>query len=142
MLKVIIAGGRDYDDYVYLRGQVCYYLQNYTPKDIEIVSGGAKGADTLGERFAKEYGCGLTIFKPDWARLGKRAGIVRNEQMGDYADALIAFWDGESRGTKHMIEYARQQGMQVAVVRYPETVYPLEPNPIQNGITLMKTEDL
>jgi len=115
-LKVIIAGCRNFDDYEMLKHYVDHILQNVAQREsIEIVSGGAKGADALGERYAMERGYKLTLFPADWDKYGRGAGPKRNEQMGDYADALIAFWDGQSRGTKHMIEYAKRKGLKVRV---------------------------
>jgi hypothetical protein len=114
--KVIIAGGRDFSDYQLLVEKCDKYLANKT--NIEIVSGTAKGADSLGERYAKERGYSVKTFPADWAAFGKRAGYLRNEQMANYANALIAFWDGESRGTKHMIDIATEKGLLVKVVPY------------------------
>lgn len=81
----------------------------------EIVSGGARGADSLGERYAKENSIAIKRFTPDWDGLGKRAGFVRNQDMGNYADTVVAFWDGESSGTKHMIEFATKIGLDVVL---------------------------
>jgi hypothetical protein len=114
--KVIIAGGRDFSDYQLLVEKCDKYLANQT--NIEIVSGTAKGADSLGERYAKDKGYNVKPFPADWAAFGKRAGYLRNEQMANYANALIAFWDGESRGTKHMIDIATEKGLLVKVVSY------------------------
>lgn len=82
----------------------------------EIVSGGARGVDRLGERWAKRQGISLRKFTADWAEYGKKAGILRNITMAEYADALIAFWDGRSRGTKHMISEAKRRGMPYWIV--------------------------
>lgn len=117
MFKVIIAGGRDFDDYELMRNKCCNILSMYEPKDVEIVSGEATGADKLGERFAEEQGTGLCQFPADW-NLGKMAGIIRNRQMAKYADALIAFWDGKSRGTMNMIYEMRQLNKPTRVIRY------------------------
>jgi len=114
--KVIIAGGRDFSDYDLLSDKCDYYLAEKT--NVEVVSGGAKGADKLGERYSKEKNLPVKIFLADWATLGKRAGFVRNEEMAEYADALIAFWDGDSKGTKHMIDIAKEKGLSVKVVEY------------------------
>lgn len=82
----------------------------------EVVSGGARGVDRLGELFAKEQDVPIKQFIPDWnGPLDKAAGHARNRDMGDYADALIALWDGQSKGTKGMIEYAKKKGLQVYV---------------------------
>ena len=116
MLKVIIAGSRTFDDYELLKQKCDLFLKQHS--DIEIVSGNAKGADKLGELYAKEKRYKIKQFIPDWKQHGKQAGIIRNIDMGDYANALIAFWNGRSRGTKFMIEYAEKKGLQVRVVRF------------------------
>lgn len=85
----------------------------------EIVSGGARGADKLGERYANENSIAIKQFVPEWernGRLNKRAGIERNIDMGNYADTLVAFWDGRSKGTRHMIEFAYKRGLEVVLV--------------------------
>ena len=117
MLKVIIAGGRDFADYDKLRDACDEQLIN-AEEDIEIVSGGAKGVDTLGEQYAEEKGLEVKKFPADWKGYGRAAGIIRNSQMADYGDMLIAFWDGKSKGTKNMIETARKKQLQVSVVKY------------------------
>ena len=84
-LKVIVAGGRDFNDYELLKSKLDYILQNKLP-DVEIVSGAARGADSLGERYAKENNLGLHRKPADWDTYGKSAGYRRNAEMADYAD--------------------------------------------------------
>lgn len=115
-MRVIIAGGRDFNDYRFLKERCDYFLSSQT--DIEIVSGGAKGADSLGERYANERNYGLKIFPADWNKYGKKAGYVRNVEMSEYADGLIAFWNGQSKGTKHMIDIAMKRNLRVRICRY------------------------
>lgn len=119
-LKVIIAGGRDFKDYTRLFERVSFYLyeKTFEDKPIVIVSGGAKGADSLGEKYAIEKNYKIVQFLPDWENNGKSAGHIRNREMGDFADYLIAFWDGKSLGTKGMIDYANYIGIPVRVVKY------------------------
>jgi hypothetical protein len=119
--KVIIAGGRDFNNYKELRSRCDYKLQN--KEGVEIVSGLAKGADYLGMDYARERTFPIKKFKADWNKLGKVAGIYRNEDMGNYADCLIAFWDQKSTGTKHMIEYATDKGLKVKVYHYIQKYY-------------------
>ena len=127
-LRIIIAGSRDFNDYELLKKEVLNILkQDNRPKDtVKIISGTARGADTLGEQFAKEFGLKVARFVPDWDGLGKRAGYVRNAEMakfaveGDNDGMLIAFWDGNSKGTKHMIDFAKRYGLEVHVVNYKE----------------------
>ena len=124
-MKLIVAGGRDFNDYELLKEKLDYFL--CVSKEIEIVSGGQKtinpdgphyGADYLGECYAKEKGFYLTVFPADWKTHGKAAGMIRNKQMAEYATHLVAFWDGESKGTKNMIDTATKMGLGVRVVRY------------------------
>jgi len=115
-MKVIIAGGRNFNDYNKLRESCDNILVNQ--KDVEIVSGTAAEADTLGERYAQEKGYEVKKFPAQWDLYGKSAGYKRNQQMAEYADGLIAFWDGKSRGTKHMIDIATNKGLKVRVIRY------------------------
>lgn len=116
--KVIIAGCRDFTDYELLREKCDYHLQNLRLENIVIVSGHASGADSLGERYAQERGFQLETYPADWQAHGRAAGPIRNAKMANVAHALIAFWDGKSRGTKNMIETARKYNLKVAVVRY------------------------
>lgn len=74
----------------------------------ELYSGHAKGVDVLAERWAKENGIPVKTFIPDWNIHGKKAGILRNEEMANAGDVILAVWDGQSRGTKHMIDYAKK----------------------------------
>jgi len=113
-LRVIIAGSRDFNNYELLYNKCENILYNI--KSVEIVSGGAKGADSLGEKYAKEKGYKIKQFNADWNSLGKSAGYIRNKEMAEYADALIAFWDGESKGTKHMINLANKNKLKIRVI--------------------------
>jgi predicted Rossmann fold nucleotide-binding protein DprA/Smf involved in DNA uptake len=115
-MKVIIAGGRNFSNYKLLKDYCEIILDNY--REIEIVSGGAKGADKFGELFASENNLVVNQFLPDWAKYGKAAGIKRNEYMAEYSDMLIAFWDGKSIGTKNMINLAKSNGLKVSVCKY------------------------
>ena len=137
MVKVIIAGSRDFNDYDYLE-KSCHkifyalakeysILTNNIKKDIsnmEIISGIARGADSLGEQFAKKYNIKTKRFPADWNTYGKSAGYLRNKRMAEYAVAdestgvLIAFWDGKSKGTQHMINLARKNNLITFVVNY------------------------
>lgn len=113
-MKVIIAGGRTFNDYDLLCQTCDKALSLQT--EIEIVSGTANGADKLGEKYANEKGHPIKQFPANWDKYGKSAGYKRNEEMAKYADALIAFWDGKSKGTKHMIDLAKRYELKVRVV--------------------------
>lgn len=116
LFKVIIAGGREYSDYDTVEEVCNNRISNKS--NLRVVSGGASGADALGERYAKENNYKLMIFKANWRKHGRSAGPIRNKAMALYADALIAFWDGKSRGTKHMIDTAKASGLLVKVHIY------------------------
>jgi len=115
-MKVIIAGSRDFNDYKTLC-QVCDYMLSKS-ENIEIVSGTARGADKLGEKYAIDRLLVLKEFPADWNTFGKSAGYRRNEQMAKYADALIAFWDGKSKGTEHMINLAKKYNLKIKIHNY------------------------
>ena len=116
-MKLIIAGSRTFNDYKKLKEVCDLLLQGQT--DVEIVSGAYyKGADLLGEQYAKKREYKLTQFLADWKRFGKAAGPKRNEQMANYADTLVAFWDGKSRGTKNMIQIAEKEILKVIIIPF------------------------
>lgn len=81
----------------------------------EVVSGGATGVDFCGEVFAEMLGIPVKRFRPDWDKRGRAAGMLRNAEMAAYADALIAVWDGKSKGTANMILEAHKRGLKVFV---------------------------
>lgn len=117
--RLIIAGGRDFNDYAYLRSCCLPIVDNLASQhEVIIMSGHAKGADLLGEQFANEYGLKLEVYPADRKAHWRSAGFRRNEQMGDIADGLIAFWDGMSHGTQHMIEYAKNKGVDIHLFGY------------------------
>lgn len=119
--RTIIAGGRKFDDYNLLRQEVLKHI-DIEKDNVTIVSGTAMGADKLGEKFADEFGLPVTRMPANWNLYGKRAGYLRNEEMALYASKsngmLIAFWDGKSRGTMHMIQLARKHKLEVHIVYY------------------------
>ena len=120
--KVIIAGSRGFSNYKLLREQCNKFLrEKRKTSNIIVVSGNARGADSLGEKYAQDEGFTLEIYPAQWKKFGKRAGYRRNEQMAEVADALIAFWDGSSKGTKHMIDIMNEKNLLVRVVEYETT---------------------
>lgn len=116
LFKVIVAGSRDFTNYELLKMKLDSLLKN--KYEVIIVSGAARGADQLGERYEKEKGFKISSHPANWDAFGKSAGYIRNEEMAKEADALVAFWDGVSKGTKHMIDLAHKHGIQVRIVRY------------------------
>lgn len=107
--KIVIAGCRNYHNYDEAKTYLDDCLADIKSKnDIIILSGGANGADKLGERYALEKNFRVELFLPEWDRYGKSAGPKRNELMAQACDYVICFWDGESSGTRSMIAYAKE----------------------------------
>ena len=123
-MKIIIAGSRDFSNYELLRDRLDYLLKNASDEDeITIISGGARGADQLGERYAKEKGYKIIRKLANWNKYGKSAGYKRNEEMAKIADVCVCFWDGESRGTKHMIDLSKKYKLKLNVIFYKNLKY-------------------
>lgn len=95
-------------------------LGDYLPESTaEIVSGGAKGIDSDAAEYARMHGIRLTEFLPDYKRYGRFAPLKRNEEIADYADCAVAFWDGASKGTEYTITLFRERGKDVKIVIIP-----------------------
>jgi hypothetical protein len=133
-MRIIIAGSRDFCDYklleahctkiideFYWQGRITSYMDL---SSLEIISGTARGADQLGEKFARDRNFDICRMPANWDIDGKSAGYKRNEKMAQYASkddgVLIAFWDGKSKGTKHMIDIAKKYKLQVFVIRFDQ----------------------
>lgn len=118
--RIIICGGRDFNDKALLKTNLDSILSEF--ENVRIVSGHARGADMLGEFYAKDNNISLSVFPAEWNKYGKSAGYRRNEEMLAFAKqakpVVIAFWDGKSRGTKHMIETSKRAGVDVRTVNY------------------------
>lgn len=117
-MKIIIAGGRDFDN---------YEMVEQTMKELnllvsEVVCGDARGADRLGEKWAINHGIKVTHFPAKWDEYGISAGSIRNIQMAEYADYLVAFWDMKSHGTKHMIDTMQRCNKHGTVVPYENSI--------------------
>jgi hypothetical protein len=107
MMRVIIAGSRSITQYHIVQ----QYLNTLESTVTTVVCGGAKGVDTLGERWAKENNKEIQYFRPDWDKHGKSAGVIRNEEMAKNADYLVLIWDGKSKGSAHMLRIAKTRGL-------------------------------
>lgn len=110
-MKTIIAGSRDCDSTM----EVLIAMSDAGINITEVVSGGCRGVDEIGERLARTRGIPTKVFPADWKAHGKAAGPIRNREMAQYADALIALWDGKSRGTKNMIDEAKKCCLKVHI---------------------------
>jgi len=115
-MKTIIAGGREFDDYELMTISLSDLPWTIT----EVVSGTARGADQFGELFAMDHDIPITRFPADWDKYGKSAGPLRNEEMAEYADACVCFWNGSTHrsGTYHMINFAKERKLLLEVIRY------------------------
>ena len=111
-MKTIIAGSRTFNDSDLVANGIGIVKWDIT----EIESGTAQGADQLGEAWAEVHCIPVKRYPADWSLYGKSAGYIRNEQMAKYADCLVAFWDGESRGTKHMIDLAEKHDLRRLII--------------------------
>ena len=108
-MRIIIAGCRTFTCYAEAKKTICRDLALF--KSVEsflLLSGGCRGADQLGERFAKEAGWKIEQYLPEWKKYGRAAGPLRNKRMIDHCDAVICFWDGKSKGTRSLIQYAQK----------------------------------
>ena len=111
-MKIAIIGSRSIKP---------FNIGSYIPEECtEIVSGGAKGVDTFAALFSKENRLILTEFLPDYKKYGRAAPIVRNKEIVDYADTVIAFWDGKSKGTAFVINYCKQKSKPCKVINIKE----------------------
>lgn len=115
-MRIGVVGSRDISDYDYVRLVLSTIVQ---PDDI-IISGGAKGVDRLAERYANENDIECVVYKPDWDKYGKQAGLIRNGTIVEDSDYIVAIWDGESKGTMdtiHKAEVANKQVMKFVIVK-------------------------
>lgn len=116
--RVVIAGCRDYENYEEARKFIDIYLSKIRKENqIIIVSGCARGTDLLGERYAEENGFNIEKYPAEWSKFGRCAGPIRNKKMAEIADFVIAFWDGKSRGTKSMIDLAKEYKKPIKIKR-------------------------
>ena len=113
--RVVVAGSRDFNDYDRLSTELDKLLADKT--NVTIISGTANGADKMGEQYAQEHGLKIESFPAEWDKYSKSAGPIRNMQMVQTADAVIAFWDNQSPGTRHIIDYARKSDVPCKVIR-------------------------
>ncbi len=112
-MRVIVAGSRSITDF----DTVCRVIQLSGFVIQVLLSGNASGVDLLGERYARRAGCAVEVYPAEWKKYGKKAGMVRNKFMAERANALIAIWDGQSPGTRHMIAEAEKRGLRTFVHR-------------------------
>ena len=115
-MRVAVVGSRHIEDERMKEKAYALLCRHIPANATEIVSGGAVGIDTLAEIYAKQNGLPTKIFKPDYARYGKRAPLVRNDEIVGYAQYVLAIWDGNSHGTAYTVATCIQKGVPVKVV--------------------------
>jgi predicted Rossmann fold nucleotide-binding protein DprA/Smf involved in DNA uptake len=115
-MKIAFVGSRDWKHFDFSCDIISDILHGHEiEENFYVVSGGARGIDTQAEQIAKSKGLQTIIFKPDWDKYGKRAGFLRNELIINEADFVVAFWNGESKGTKHSIDLAIKSGKPIDI---------------------------
>ncbi len=119
--KIAVIGSRTYEDYETFKKILKKLISNYS--NVVLVSGGAKGADYLAEKFAKEFDIEIEVYEADWNTNGKSAGFKRNIDIWNASTFGIAFWDGESRGTKHSFEISKKQNKEFFVYNYIKNIW-------------------
>ena len=115
-MRIVIGGYRSFNDYELIVKHLDRLLAPYDPSNIVFLSGHCSGVDLLAERYAEEHGLTVERHPAEWEHYGRAAGPIRNEQMVMQADGVIAFWDGQSRGTKSLISYAKKHGKKLHVI--------------------------
>ena len=115
-MKLAVVGSRNFNDYPLLK-KYLDYIHSKQPIT-HIISGGAKGADSLSEKWANENGIEKIIFYPNWNKFGKRAGFLRNESIINECNKCIAFWDGKSKGTKHSIDLCEKNNKKCKIILF------------------------
>ena len=120
--RIIVCGGVDFDDYGLLKARLDELLPKY--ENVRLISGHARGADSLGERYAGENGFPIQVFPAEWKKYGRAAGPIRNRAMLKYAKeetpVVVAFWNGKSRGTANMLKQAKSGGAECVVYLYEQ----------------------
>ena len=116
-MRLIIAGGRDFTNLDLMTSKLDWILKD-VDQEVTIISGTARGADQTGEAYAELRGYEVARYPAEWNRYGKSAGYKRNEQMAETATHCVVFWDGQSRGSKHMIDIAKREGLPLRIVHY------------------------
>ena len=114
--RIVVAGCRNYNNYNEAKEYIDFCISEIKEKyTLIFVSGGCRGADSIGERYAKENGYEIERNPAEWQKYGKAAGPKRNEQMARAADYIICFWDGKSKGTASMINYAKRYNKPIKI---------------------------
>ena len=116
-MKIGIVGSRGFEDYELLCQELVWFKTFHEPIT-QIISGGSKGADSLGEKWAIDNNIEVVLYKPDWKKYGKAAGMIRNTDIIKNSEFVFAFWDGKSKGTKDSIDKTKILNIPIKIVRY------------------------
>ena len=118
--RVVVAGSRDFTNYTLLCNSLTRILSKKREEGYKIIilSGRARGADKLGEKYAREQNISIETYPADWEKHGKKAGYIRNKEMIEVANACVVYWDGQSRGSAHTIRLAEEKGVPLRVIKY------------------------
>ena len=115
--RIVVSGCRNFNEYEKAKKYIDICISNIKTKyELIFVSGGCRGADFLGERYAKENGYKIERYSADWTKFGKCAGPKRNKEMAGAADFVICFWDNKSPGTKSMVEYTKNLNKPLKII--------------------------
>lgn len=120
-MNIAIVGSREYKHTLAIRS----YME-LLPKDTVIISGGARGVDQIAAYEAGRLGLGLSVYEADWDKHGKKAGFLRNRQIVEAADEVVAFWDGLSKGTQHTINLTKIAKKPLTIVRDEANAIPCQ----------------
>jgi hypothetical protein len=119
-MKVAVIGSKNFNDYEKFQKIINDFLKTY--KDVEFISGGAEGTDSLAQKYAKDYGIPIKIYYPNWKKYKKAAGPIRNKQIWQDADIGIAFWDEISKGTKYSLKFSKEMKKDLWIYNFVEDV--------------------
>lgn len=117
MLDIAIIGSREFTDYEFMKKKLDKEFDNLTFVNA-IISGGAKGADSLAEKYAEEIGRPMVVYRPDYKKYGRAAPFVRNTEIIEHCDVVFAFWNGKSNGTRDALNKAEKLGKQIHIIRF------------------------
>lgn len=116
-MNLAIIGSRTFNNYELLKKELQPFLNEEIKNSLIVISGGARGADILGEKWAKENKIRTLIFLANWQKYGKKAGFIRNYDIINNCDAVVAFWDGKSKGTAHSLNLAKEQNKPIKIIK-------------------------
>jgi hypothetical protein len=117
-MNIAIVGGRDFNDFDLMKKVLVDFMDGNQTILNAVVSGGAKGVDTLAENFADEIGVEKIIFKPNFEKFGRFAALMRNTEIIENSDVVFAFWDGKSKGTLDSISKAKKMNKTLHIINY------------------------